>query len=193
MVMPLRFSRRAFLSASATVTVVCLPSCRQKSLPISRCWRFFTAHEASVLAALCDQIVPPDDLPGAVWAGAMEFIDRQLMAHYQNKQGDYRRGLAKVEASAMERFGQGFAMLSFTQQTELCLQLEENAAPETVWGDESSRDFFHMVVTHTMQAYYGNPRHGGNRDGVGYQVMGLPYPQVRGRHHYTLKGSVHEA
>ena len=76
MVMPLRFSRRAFLSASATVTVVCLPSCRQKSLPISRCWRFFTAHEASVLAALCDQIVPPDDLPGAVWAGAMEFIDR---------------------------------------------------------------------------------------------------------------------
>jgi gluconate 2-dehydrogenase gamma chain len=32
-----------------------------------------------------------------------------------------------------------------------------------------------------MQGFYGDPRHGGNREGVSWKMLGLPYPPIRGR------------
>jgi gluconate 2-dehydrogenase gamma chain len=43
-----------------------------------------------------------------------------------------------------------------------------------------------MLVSHTMEGFYGDPRHGGNRDRVSWKMLKLPYPPVRGRLHYDL-------
>jgi gluconate 2-dehydrogenase gamma chain len=37
-----------------------------------------------------------------------------------------------------------------------------------------------------MQGFYGDPRHGGNRDRVSWKMLGVPYPPVRGRLRYDL-------
>jgi gluconate 2-dehydrogenase gamma chain len=40
-----------------------------------------------------------------------------------------------------------------------------------------------------MQGFYGDPRHGGNRAGVGWKVVGLRYPPIRGRLKYDVNKS----
>jgi len=42
------------------------------------------------------------------------------------------------------------------------------------------------VVSHTMQGYYGDPRHGGNRDAVSWTMLGVPASPIRGRAKYDL-------
>jgi gluconate 2-dehydrogenase gamma chain len=41
-------------------------------------WRFLTVDDARTLAAISDQIIPPDQDFGASWAGVVNYIDRQL-------------------------------------------------------------------------------------------------------------------
>ena len=36
-----------------------------------------------------------------------------------------------------------------------------------------------------MMGFYGDPRHGGNKDRVAWQMLGMPDPPVRGRLHET--------
>ena len=36
--------------------------------------------------------------------------------------------------------------------------------------------FFELVRDHSMQAYYGSPIHGGNRNKISYKMMKLDYP-----------------
>ena len=36
--------------------------------------------------------------------------------------------------------------------------------------------FFDLLLTHTRQGFYGDPRHGGNRDLVSWKMVGLPFP-----------------
>ena len=41
---------------------------------------------------------------------------------------------------------------------------------------EVDLDFFPLLVTHTRQGFYADPIYGGNRDRVGWQVIGFPGP-----------------
>lgn len=164
-------SRRKVLQ----VTVLGAPThfaCRRER---SR-YRFFTAREAAIVAAICDHIIPPDDFPGAVQAGVVNFLDLQLTGHYRYLQQAYRRGIAEIDAAAQEKFGRSFLELSPGEQVEL---LEER----------QNTEFFRMIRDHTMQGYYGDPRHGGNLDAVSWKMLGIPHPPVRGRDHYSLEES----
>lgn len=146
--------RREFLAAVAVSTVACggHPS------P----WRFLTQQEAITLAAVCSRIIPADRDPGASEAGVVAFIDRQLAGFYKAHQKTYREGLAQL--------GPSFADSKPEDQIAALKALEKKKSP-----------FFDLVVTHTMQGFYGSPRHGGNRDAVSWRMLGVPYPPVRGR------------
>lgn len=144
-------------------------------------WRFFTLDEARTLAALSDQIIPPDQDAGASWAGVVIYVDRQLCGPFENLQTIYRRGLAGVDESSRTLYGNVFADLDSNQQIELMHRLEQGRAPGAVWQSASSAEFFSYVVDHTMQGFYGDPRHGGNREGLSWKMLGLPYPPIRGR------------
>jgi gluconate 2-dehydrogenase gamma chain len=174
-----KLNRRAFLQAAATAAAAAgmTVGCTTTSSP----WRFFRIDEARTLAAVVDQIIPPDQDPGASWAGVVNYIDRQLCGPYKNLQWMYRLGLSGVDQTSRAIHGKLFADLDSQPQTDLLQQLEDSKAPGTIWKQVSSSDFFRMAVDHTMQGFYGDPRHGGNREGVSWKMLDLPYPPIRGR------------
>ncbi len=161
--------RRRFLGAGLSATAAgVLASCGRTGGDPD--WRFFTAAEARAVDAICEQIIPADTDPGARQAGVVNFIDIQLTKHYKRYQGAYRKGIAGVDAVSRKRFGKPFAELPSEQQAEVLTDLENNGA-----------EFFGLIRTHTMQGFYGDPRHGGNRGEVSWKMLGLPNPPVRGR------------
>ena len=164
--------RRRFLKVAAAVGAVPAASCTHAG----RRWRFFTEEQAATVAAMCDQIIPPDQDPGAVAAGAVHFIDRQLKGHYAYLQESYLKGIEEIEGAARQKFGKRFPDLASEQQIELLKEREQSA-------------FFRMVVDHTMQGFYGDPRHGGNRDFASWKMMGIPNAPVRGRQQYDFTKS----
>lgn len=179
----LRLNRRAFLQAASTAAAAAgtAVACNSNRSP----WRFFTLDEARALAGMVDQIIPPDQDAGAVWAGVVNYIDRQLCGAYQNLQGIYRGGLAAVDQTSQSINGKLFADLDSQQQIQLLHRVEEGRIPASIWKQLSPAQFFSTVVDHTMQGFYGDPRHGGNREGVSWKMLNLPYPPIRGRLRYA--------
>jgi gluconate 2-dehydrogenase gamma chain len=133
-------------------------------------WRFFSAREAYTVDAICEQIIPADGYPGASQAGVVNFIDLQLTKSYRKYRDAYRKGIAGVDAASRRAFGKPFAELPLDRQTEILTAMSDNR-------DE----FFELIRTHTMQGFYGDPRHGGNRGEVSWKMLRLPNPPVRGR------------
>jgi len=76
----------------------------------------------------------------------------------------------------MKRFGGELAVLSSQQQFEVVNDLSQQ-----------NQTFFELVRSHTFQGFYGSPRHGGNRDGVSWRMLGLPEPPLLGRAQYDLR------
>jgi gluconate 2-dehydrogenase gamma chain len=177
-----KLDRRAFLQVALAAAAGAGIACSPNGTP----WRFFTVDEARTLAAISDQIIPPDEYPGAAWAGVVNYIDRQLCGPFADLQPTYRRGLAGVDQSSRLLYRSVFAESSGQQQIDLLHQLESGQAPGAIWKQASSQEFFSLVLDHTMQGYYGDPRHGGNREGVSWKMLGLAYPPIRGRLRYDL-------
>ncbi|MCU0229602.1 MAG: gluconate 2-dehydrogenase subunit 3 family protein [Bryobacterales bacterium] len=149
-------------------------------------YRLFHEAEAGTLHALLQQLIPDDEIPGAPGANVMRFLDRQLARAYSGHLAAYRKGLEALNQSALLRHQAPFANLAFEQQELLVEGLEAGSLPPEPWGDLSQREFFRTVRTHTMQGYYGDPRHGGNVDAVSWRALGVPHPPVRGRDDYQF-------
>jgi len=162
-----KLSRRKFMQITAVATAAGpMVGCIGAISP----WRCLSVEEARTLEAICERIIPTDQTPGAAWAGVVNFIDRQLMGPYRRQQSAYRNGLMEIDRASVGKSGTNFAALDAQRQTALLESL-----------DGGARRFFNTVIAHTMQGYYGDPRHGGNRDRVSWKMLRLPYPPVRGR------------
>ena len=172
------FVRVAMAAAAAGSGIACT---RIKSP-----WRFLSVQEARTLAAICDQIIPPDQDHGAAWAGVVNYIDRQLCGAFRHLRKTYRLGIAGVDESSRTVYGASFVDLVPAKQVELLTLLEEGQAPGEVWKRIPSQEFFGFLVDHTMQGFYGDPRHGGNREGTSWKMLGVSYPPIRGRLHYDI-------
>lgn len=167
----MKLRRRTFLGAGVTaVATGSLISCARGTAAE---WRFFTAAEARTVEAICEQLIPADRDPGAKQAGVVNYIDIQLTKAFRRHRAAYRKGLAGVDTASRAKFSRGFAELSPEQQREVLGVVEQD-----------SKAFFDLILTHTRQGFYGDPRHGGNRRMASWKMLGLPFPQVRGRQHY---------
>ena len=69
-------------------------------------WRVLTLEEGETAAAICERLIPADEFPGAVWAGAVTFIDRQLDGHLRKYRKDYAKGLAAIDQAARKQLRQ---------------------------------------------------------------------------------------
>lgn len=118
---------------------------------------------------------------GAAWAGVVAYIDRQLTGPYRKLQKTYGGGIAGTNATAVKMFGAPFAALNAHSQDAVLTAMEKGDAPTDCWKGLAAKRFFDLVVTHTLQGFYGDPRHGGNRDRASWKMLRLPYPPVRGR------------
>ena len=169
-------TRRQFVAAGALGSAALAIGCKTGNRGD---WEYLTDEEARILTPICDQIVPADEFPSASQAGVLNYIDRQLMRHYRRYRHAYRQGLEDVETATQKRFGAELASLSQQQQFEIVSDLERQ-----------NPSFFNLVRSHTLEGYYGSPRHGGNRDAVSWRMLGLAEPPIRGRAQYDLtKGS----
>lgn len=177
-----KFLRAALVAAAASGAGI---ACSGPKSP----WGFLTIDEARTLAVACDQIIPPDGDAGASWAGVVNYIDRQLCGHFQDLQDSYRLGVAAMNKSSHALYASDFAFLPETKQIDLLAKMESGNVPPQAWKKISPREFFSMLVDHTMQGFYGDPRHGGNREGVSWKMVNLSYPPIRGRLPYEEKNS----
>jgi gluconate 2-dehydrogenase gamma chain len=180
-----KLNRRKFIQVAVSAAVVPVFSCARAKSP----WRSLTIEEAKTLEVVCERIIPADQDPGAARAGVVNFIDLQLVGPYKRYRSSYRSGIAGIDQTSQSLFGKRFADLSTEQQDKVLVVLEKDHAPGDTWRQRSSKEFFLLVVSHTMQGFYGDPRHGGNRDAVSWRMLGIPYPPIRGRQHYDLSKS----
>jgi gluconate 2-dehydrogenase gamma chain len=149
-------------------------------------WHFFTPDEALMVEAISEQIIPADQDPGAKQAGVVYFIDRQLVGPYQRFQAKYRNGLRCLTATCQQQFQKNFEALAWDDQTKLLRSLEASRVPKELWKDPSAVEFFGLLRDHSMQGFYGSPRHGGNRGYASYKMLGLEYPRVIGQNRYPV-------
>jgi gluconate 2-dehydrogenase gamma chain len=167
-----KLTRRQF-AAGALTSAAAIAACHRGA---SSPYDFLSDAHARTLAALCDQIIPADEFPSASQAGAVVYIDRQLARHYRSHQQTYLAGLHQAEITCRTRFGRTLADCTPSQQFEIASALEKE-----------NRAFFALLRAHTMEGYYGSPRHGGNRDAVSWRMLGLAEPPLRGRPQYDLR------
>jgi gluconate 2-dehydrogenase gamma chain len=106
----------------------------------------------------------------------------------------YVAGIAQLDASSRDGFGAEFVALTGEQQDRVLTELERPGQEERV-AEEQARagmappepalqqtltemglDFVPLLSLHTRQGFYADPIYGGNRDRVGWQVIGFPGP-----------------
>lgn len=157
---------------------------------------FFTSEEAAFVEAAVDRLIPSDDLgPGAREAGVTIFIDRQLSGAYgtagkwymQGPFGEsvpeqgyqrpltpqelYRVCIAELNALCRSRHDERFDLLSSEQQEGILQEMERGTLP---LGDVPIAEFFSMLLANTMEGFFSDPMYGGNRDKVGWRLVGFP-------------------
>jgi Gluconate 2-dehydrogenase subunit 3 len=136
-----------------------------------------TEDELETLAALCDVIIPADDVsPSASSLGAHRFIDEWVSAPYEGMRRDrvlVRGGLIWIDREAELRYGDGsrFRDLTPGQKAAICddIRYGPEAAPEY----EAASRFFDKVRDLTATAFYTTPE--GMAD-IGY-VGNVPLPR----------------
>lgn len=137
---------------------------------------FLFLDEGQALDALVARIVPGDaNDPGAREAGVVTYIDRALAGPYAAWQAAYREGLRLLNAHALDQHGKKFHALTKADQDVIITALEANEIPG--FGGNGSADFFAMVWAHTIEGLLCDPAYGGNRNGVGWKLIGFPGAQ----------------
>jgi len=180
-----KLTRRGFITLSVLgAGGVCLLG-RCTNPPLSR-WRFITEQESSLLDALAEQIIPTDEWPGGRDAGVTGFIDMQLAGPYVRFQEAYRKGLMAIQESSKAKFQKRFEEISWKDQTQFLQTMESGKMEGASWEKGFDRQFFWLIRDHSMQGFYGSPRHGGNKNNISYKMMKLDYPVITGQNRYNI-------
>jgi gluconate 2-dehydrogenase gamma chain len=155
-----------------------------------------TETEAAFLAAAVDTLIPADALsPSASDAGVVTFIDGQLAGAWGGGARLYRSGpflqgtpeqgyqlpltprqffqagIAAVNAWSAKRYGHPFDQITVAQRVEALQQLEKGQAE---LEDFPATDFFEALLQITMEGFFADPIHGGNRAMAGWKMIGFP-------------------
>ena len=176
---PHAVGRRGFLKAGAVAAAAAAAGCGG---PESR-FRVLTEDEARTLAAACDQIVPPDEDPGAAEAGAVAFIDRQLSTRRRKPSAAGRRGSAGSTRPRAVATARPSPSSRSPARPRCCKTSREARSRRPTGAASSPPPSSPLLREHTMMGFYGDPRHGGNRDRVSWKMLGVSDPPIRGRLH----------
>lgn len=157
---------------------------------------FFTRFADFVILEQAVERIYPEDKngPGAIELGVPYFIDKQLAGPYGNNVKDYRQGpfsngngsaadsslnrgdilingLRKMSEESLSRFDVNFDEATEEQQTEILRDFDEDKVK--VKGI-SSKAFFSLLRTLTLEGVYSDPLYGGNRDMQGWKMKEYP-------------------
>ena len=164
-------------------------------------YTFFNPLMVDVITAAAERIIPRDENgPGATDAGVVYFIDRQLSCEYgmvgkrygagpftsgTSNQGDqsdlsmrdrYRIGIDGIQAYSQATFQKDFKELGPDQQDQILRDMEGGKA--TGFPGSGGQTFFTLLVNHVKAGFFADPIYGGNRDMVGWKMIGYPGAQI---------------
>lgn len=160
-------------------------------------WQFFTGAEGRAIEAVADRIIPSDpQTPGGRDAGCAVFLDRQLAGPYGRQDGfynappflpggkqqglqseagpaqKYREALAALDKLCKSKFGgKEFAELSADEQDGVLRGLE--SGDHKLEGADG-KAFMENAIKDIQMGFFADPIHGGNRDMVGWKMIGFP-------------------
>jgi gluconate 2-dehydrogenase gamma chain len=158
---------------------------------------FFTKEEWAFVQAVVSRLIPSDDLgPGALEAGAAEFIDRQMNTPYATgalwfMQGPfvtdapaelgyqlqltpqqlYRLGIAATDAWCKTTYGKVLAAQDSATRDIILHKMESG---EVVFDGFPVKAFFSLLVQNTREGFFCDPIHGGNKGMIGWTQIGFP-------------------
>ena len=160
-------------------------------------WVWFTDAEAAFITAAVARLIPADELgPGAVEAGVPTFIDRQLAGDYGRGEhwymqgpwapglptqgyqtrlspaGLYRTAIRAIDAVvAGQSNSASFAKLAAADQDAFLHRLEKG---DVQLDGVDAKTFFAQLLQNTLEGFWSDPIYGGNRDLVGWKLIGFP-------------------
>jgi gluconate 2-dehydrogenase gamma chain len=131
--------------------------------------------EAALLQAIASRFYPTDETPGATEAGVVYFMDRALGSFWGWMLEPVQRGLAQVSGRLREAHPSidEFTDLSEEQQDAVITWLQTQ--DPTAWS--ASNPFFLLQLLCSC-GMFGAPSQGGNRDGVGWELVGFEPPRT---------------
>jgi gluconate 2-dehydrogenase gamma chain len=158
---------------------------------------FFTTEEWVFVQAAVSRLIPADDHgPGALEAGAAEYIDRQMNTPYAtgaqwymqgpfvtdapaemgyqlqlNPQQIYRLGIEAVDTWCMKQTKKNFAAQDSATRDSILGKIE---AGELHFDDVPAKAFFSLLLQNTREGFFCDPIHGGNKELVGWKQIGFP-------------------
>lgn len=166
-------SRRAFLRALAGVAggawlgidwtaVEAAHGDHATTVADARYTPFLTKKELADVDAIAAQIIPTDPTPGAREAGVAAFIDRALATYLARMAPTFRNQLTEFRAQCAGRHpnDESFAVLTTAQQIEFLKSVEKTP-------------FFGSMRLLTVIGMFAMPQYGGNRDGIGWKLLGF--------------------
>jgi gluconate 2-dehydrogenase gamma chain len=168
----------------------------QDPAPIAHAWHFFDGNEGRAAEAAVARLIPADDAgPGAKEAGVAVFIDLQLAGAWGAGDHLYRQtpflagtpqqgyqlaftpaemfrlGLAQLDEASRKAHRLAFADLTQEQQDALLAGAEQGKLD---FGALPSAAFFAALLDATMEGFFSDPIYGGNRDKIGWKLVGFP-------------------
>lgn len=167
-----RMSRRAFLNAGGDAAkgsciILTMPmiltACGQANDARTNNNDFQLLSEEEVLeySAISARIIPSNETPGATEAGVIYFIDTVVADDREAEHQILKDGLAILQSEGADQFGvASFYLLKEDQQDQLLRQIE-------------SSEFFNTIRFLTVAGMFSSPEYGGNRDKVGFELLGF--------------------
>ncbi len=126
-------------------------------------------EEGAQLTAFAERIIPSDDGPGAVEAGAVHFMDFVLQDH-EAANLDFVRGGLSALGDRVRQAGSASGLLGDldpADQITLMRALESD--------DPGLFGYLRLLV---LAGTFSHPDYGGNRDQLGWRMVGLEYADV---------------
>jgi gluconate 2-dehydrogenase gamma chain len=136
-------------------------------------FKVLTQEESETLECIAERIFPATDTPGAVEIGAVCYIDTALAGDYAALVPLYRKGLRAVNRHSRATFGRDFRALSSESQVAVLLVFESGS----VSGYKAAAEFFETVRYHVMEGVFCEPHYGGNKEMMGWRLVGFPGQQ----------------
>ena len=157
---------------------------------------YLTEPEVRFLDAAVARLIPADEYGGgAKEADCTYFIDRQLAGSwgvhgrayrmgpwregtpqqgFQSRltpQEIYRAGIRETDLYCVRRYGKAFCVLAAADQDDVLGLLE---AGKMELESLSAKLFFELLWKNTEEGFFADPVHGGNRDKIGWRLIGFP-------------------
>lgn len=165
--------------------------------PVAEGYSFLNLEEAAFVEALVDHMIPEDRFtPKGTDVGVHIFIDRALAGAWGKgdrlyRQGPwregvpaqgyqlpltpaelYREGVKLTNRHCNTTYGRAFDRLDSNQREEVLLALSSR---EVDFGSEVvAREFWNILYQTVMEGMFSDPIYGGNRNKVGWRLIGFP-------------------